>query len=110
MSVKDQLLPADGVYAGRAAVAGEVHRAAISIGHTPTFGGTDRQVEAFLLDFDGQVYGESMRLEFDRLLRSQQSFESPEALVRQLHRDVESVRQDVGHLGPDAPSGEGRAK
>ena len=62
-----------------------------------------------MLDFDGQLYGESMRLEFDRRLRPQETFESPEALIRQLHRDVESVRKDVGHLGPDAPAGKGQA-
>ncbi len=92
LDVPDQLVPADGVYAGQATVRGKTYPAAISIGNTPTFGGTQRRVEAHLLEFDDELYGESIRVEFECRLRGQRRFESPEALVDQLHRDVEAVR------------------
>ena len=92
VAVSDQLVPADGVYGGRATVRGGTYRAAISIGTTPTFGGTTQRIEAHLLDFDGELYGESIRVEFERWLREQRTFNSPAALVSQLNRDVEAVR------------------
>ena len=96
VAAAEQLIPADGVYAGRAAVrrtdvGGMTYRCAISIGNTPTFGGQRRRIEVHLLDFDESIYGLSIRVEFERFLRPQVTFESPDALVRQLHRDVEDV-------------------
>ena len=93
VDVVDQLIPREGVYAGHAAVGDEVRQCAISIGHPPTFGGTTQRVEAHLLDLDDvDLYGQSMRIEFERLLREQHVFGSPEALVDQVRRDVEAVR------------------
>ena len=93
VDVIDQLGPREGVYAGRATV-GDIERpCAVSIGHTPTFGGTSQRVEAYLLDLeDADLYGRTMRVEFDRLIREQHVFGSSEALVEQVHRDVEAVR------------------
>ncbi len=73
-------------------VGGDKFLAAISIGDTPTFRGTERRIEAHLLDFDGELLGESIRIEFAERLRDQRRFDSPQALARQLHRDVEAVR------------------
>ena len=87
-----QLLPGDGVYAGRAMVDDRSCPAAISIGCTPTFGEGNRQLEAHLLDFDDDIYGRSIRLEFDRRLRDQCAFASAAELTEQLRRDVEAVR------------------
>lgn len=92
LAVGDQLVPADGVYAGRVKVGDRHHAAAISIGKTPTFEGGRRQIEAHLLDFEDDLYDTTIRLEFDRWLRKQQRFESAGALLRQLQLDVESVR------------------
>ena len=65
-----QLVPAAGVYAGRARVEGRDHVAAISVGDNPTFGsGAASTVEAYLLDFDGDLYGKRMELEFHRWVR-----------------------------------------
>jgi riboflavin kinase/FMN adenylyltransferase len=97
LSVSEQLIPANGVYAGRALVEEKTYPCAISIGDTPTFGGGKHQVEAFLLDFDRDLYGASIRIEFTRLLRAQQAFASPDALVSQLHLDVEAVRGVPDH-------------
>lgn len=93
LEVSDQLVPAEGVYAGHAVMEGEPTRlAAISIGKTPTFGETDLRVEAFLLDFDGDLYGRSLRLTFDRWLRPQRKYASGSALAGQIQKDIAAVR------------------
>jgi riboflavin kinase / FMN adenylyltransferase len=82
------LVPAYGIYAGEA----DGHRAAISIGTNPHYGGEERRVEAYLLDFEGDLYGRRLVLELWRRLRDEQSFESEEELVAQIARDVEETR------------------
>ncbi len=108
--VPDQLIPADGVYAGRAVVRGETHACAISIGTTPTFGETERRIEAHLLDFAGELYGEPIGLEFGSWLREQRAFDSADALAEQLKRDVAAVRRELDDQMPDAPGGEAAAR
>ncbi|MBC7806908.1 MAG: bifunctional riboflavin kinase/FAD synthetase [Akkermansiaceae bacterium] len=101
------LVPGAGVYAGvayRVSGAGEEIKsansdtcpAAISIGTNPTVTpGIDapRTVEAYLLDFDGDLYGQTMNIQFHHFLRGTQKFDSLEELVAQMHRDVAQVRQ-----------------
>jgi riboflavin kinase/FMN adenylyltransferase len=82
------LVPAYGIYAG-AALDG---RAAISIGVNPHYGGNERRVEAFLLDFEGDLYGKPLRIELWKRLRDERAFESEEDLVRQIAFDVEATR------------------
>jgi riboflavin kinase / FMN adenylyltransferase len=82
------LVPAHGIYAGRAAG----HRAAVSIGSNPHYGGHERRVEAFLLDFHGDLYGERLVVELWRRLRDEQAFASEDDLVAQIGRDVEATR------------------
>lgn len=88
--------PPVGVYAGVATIA-EVRRpAAINIGTSPTFasgGPSEVRVEAFVLDFDGDIYGSSVRLEFWERLRDEVRFDSVEALVAQMGEDVEQTRR-----------------
>lgn len=81
-------IPADGVYAGRL----DGRPAAVSIGTNPTFEGRERRVEAYVLDFDGDLYGVHVVLDFLARLRDTEKFDSVEALVEQMHRDVEAVR------------------
>ncbi|UCF34702.1 MAG: bifunctional riboflavin kinase/FAD synthetase [Phycisphaerales bacterium] len=102
VAVGDQLVPGNGVFAGRAMIGDATYLAAISIGHTPTFPDGQDQVEAFLLEFDGDVYGERIQIEFHHRLRDQRKFASPDALVAQLRRDVECVRH---LLSPKRKSG-----
>ncbi len=109
IAVIDQLVPGEGVYAGRAVLGNDILMAAISIGHTPTFGGTEQQVEAHLLDFNGDLYGRPIRIEFERRLRDQRTFDSPETLIEQLHRDIEAVRGGAGGSRTDARNGKARA-
>ena len=91
LDIRDQLIPGDGVYAGRAIVDHTAYAAATSIGFTPTFGGDGHRVETHILGLDADLYGRIIHLEFDRLLRPQRKFSSPEALVDQLRRDVHAV-------------------
>jgi riboflavin kinase/FMN adenylyltransferase len=81
------LVPAYGIYAGQA---GD-HRAAISIGVNPHYGGHERRVEAFLLDFDGDLYGQRLVIELWRRLRGEQAFPSEHELVAQIARDVQQA-------------------
>jgi riboflavin kinase / FMN adenylyltransferase len=82
------LVPAYGIYAGQAGA----HRAAISIGVNPHYGGEERRVEAFLLDFDGDLYGERLVVELWKRLRSERAFDSEQALIDQIAQDVEEAR------------------
>ncbi len=82
------LVPAYGIYAG-AALDG---RAAVSIGVNPHYGGNERRIEAFLLGFEGDLYGKPLRIELWKRLRDERSFESEEDLVRQIAFDVEATR------------------
>ena len=82
------LVPAHGIYAGAA----DGRRAAVSIGTNPHYGGDERRVEAHLLDFEGDLYGRRLVLQLWRRLRDERAFESEEALVDQISRDVEETR------------------
>jgi len=85
-------LPAPGVYAAWCEVAGEWCAAAASIGFRPTFGGDTLTIEAHLLDYSGDLYGNRVTLAFEHRLRDEVRFPSIDALVRQMTHDVEQVR------------------
>jgi riboflavin kinase/FMN adenylyltransferase len=88
--------PGHGVYACLTDGRGTVRSvpAAVSIGVRPTFKtGRGELIEAYLLDFDGDLYGSTMRLEFLERLRGERRFEDPRALIEQMHRDVEDTRR-----------------
>lgn len=84
----DLACPCYGIYAGWA----RGHRAAVSIGTNPHYGGTERRVEPYLLDFAGDLYGERLLVELWQRLRDEASFASEEELVAQIARDVEATR------------------
>ncbi|MDQ1456993.1 MAG: riboflavin kinase / adenylyltransferase [Actinomycetota bacterium] len=89
-------LPADGVYAGTFAVAGGAPRlAAISVGRRPTFYAEAGRclVEAYVLDFDGDLYDQPARVRFTHRLRGQERFDAVDDLIAQMHLDVERVRE-----------------
>ena len=85
------LVPAYGIYAGAALE----HRAAISIGLNPHYGGEERRIEPHLLDFEGDLYGQRLVVELWERLRDEQVFESEQALIAQIARDVEQTRKAV---------------
>ena len=82
------LVPGYGIYAGVA----DGHRAAISIGTNPHYGGGERRIEAFLLDFDGDLYGRRLVLELWQRLRDEAAYDSEAELVAAIERDVEQTR------------------
>ena len=87
-------VPGHGVYACRAQVGGENRLAAVNIGVRPTFHtGRGLLVEAYLLDYEGDLYGRELRLDFLERLRGERRFETVEALVEQMHRDVGDARR-----------------
>ena len=85
------LVPRFGIYAGAA----RGHRAALSIGTNPHYGGTERRIEPYLLDFDGDLYGQRLVVEVWQRLRDERAFPSEEALIEQIARDVEATRDAV---------------
>jgi riboflavin kinase/FMN adenylyltransferase len=90
------IIPGNGVYGCRAFIEGGVYRAAVSIGVRPTFGeGLQRLIEAFLLDFSGDLYGRTLTIEFIHRIRGEARFNSVEELVAQMHDDVRQVRERV---------------
>jgi riboflavin kinase/FMN adenylyltransferase len=96
-------IPADGVYAGhlvtrdpRTGASRERFPAAISVGSNPTFQGSRRTVEAFVLDYDGDLYGEHVGVEFVQRLRPMAAFPEVEALLAAMAKDVSDTRQILG--------------
>jgi riboflavin kinase/FMN adenylyltransferase len=85
-------VPADGVYAGWVIRGDERLPAAASVGTNPTFSGEDRRVEAHILDFDGDLYGERLGLELVANLRGQVKYDGIEPLIAQIKEDVAQTR------------------
>ena len=101
-------VPADGVYAGRVVRLDERGRtvsgpplgiAAISVGTNPTFEVHQRRVEAYVLEFAGDLYGDALGVEFVYRLRGMEKYDTTEALVEQMHRDVQQTRDLMGGHG-----------
>ena len=94
----EKVVPASGIYACWANVRGERHQAAVNIGTNPTFT-PDKQtlsVEAYLLDFSEDIYDETVTLEFIQRLRNELKYDTVEALIEQIRKDVEQTRQILG--------------
>ena len=91
----NKLVPALGAYAGRARGEGRDFIAALSVGYRPTFGGTQLRVEAFLLNYEGDLYQKHLELRFVRYLHPDIKFPTPADLVQQLKRDVADTRRLV---------------
>jgi riboflavin kinase / FMN adenylyltransferase len=92
-------LPADGIYAGTFVGRDDVERAtAISLGRRPTFYEHAEMslLEAYVLDFDGDLYGDEVKVRFVERLRGEERFDTVEALVEQMQRDVEATRRVLG--------------
>jgi riboflavin kinase/FMN adenylyltransferase len=88
----EMLIPADGVYAVRVAWQGRTWTGAANIGPNPTFGEQQRKVEVHLIDFQGDLYGVTLAVDFVDRLRDTRPFDSVAALTAQLHADVEQAR------------------
>lgn len=91
----EQLLPANGVYATLALLDGHRYAAATNIGLRPTVDGHNLRVEAHLLDFSGNIYGEQLELLFIERVRAEKKFDGLEALKAQIAADIETVRHQL---------------
>jgi len=93
LSLADRrLIPANGIYAVRVKFNGEWHQGAASIGVRPTFEGKTRLVEVYILDWSGDLYDQVIEVQFVKRLRDELKFESVDALIAQMQRDVEDAR------------------
>ncbi len=95
---EQKILPANGVYACRVWVNEKAYAGAINVGVRPQFHEKAERplVEAYILDFSGDLYGQDVRVEFIERLRDERRFSSVQALIDQMHQDVERARQVVG--------------
>src|SRR5205823_12227245 len=89
----ETLIPGDGVYAVRVQHAGRSWAGAANVGPNPTFGEQARKLEVHLIDFSGDLYGETLGVAFLRRLRGTRPFAGPDDLVHQLRLDVEQARR-----------------
>jgi riboflavin kinase/FMN adenylyltransferase len=98
---KERLLPRDGIYAIWAEMGEGRFKAAASLGVRPTFGGGQRVLEAYLLDFSGESYGDEVEVAFVKRLRDELAFASPAELSAQIARDVEETKRalSTGNVG-----------
>jgi riboflavin kinase/FMN adenylyltransferase len=85
----DLACPQYGIYAGHA----RGHRAAVSVGTNPHYGGLERRIEPYLLDYDGDLYGQRLVVELWERLRDEAVFASEQALVEQIAADVDATRR-----------------
>jgi riboflavin kinase/FMN adenylyltransferase len=92
----EHAIPANGIYACRAHVGGVAHRAVTNIGTRPTFDNGVRTVEAHLLDFDGDLYGQTIALDLIEYQRPELKYDSVEALVAQMHEDIRIAQSILG--------------
>ena len=93
----NKLIPAIGVYAVRVSVNGQSYRGMLNIGHRPTLNnGTDLSIEVHILDFEGDIYHQPMRIEFVDFLRPEAKFNSVDELTLQIQKDKEAALQVLG--------------
>jgi riboflavin kinase/FMN adenylyltransferase len=92
---EEQHLPANGVYATVVTVGDETYTAATNIGVRPTVDGQHQTIEAHLLDFDRDLYGQEVGLSFIGRIRDEQKFSGLDALVAQIHSDIAQTREMV---------------
>ena len=90
---KDIAMPANGIYATVATIAGVRYPAATSVGTNPTFGGKEQTVETYILDFDKNIYGQNLSISFYEKLRNELTFNSVDNLIAQVKSDVLEVRK-----------------
>ncbi|MGE5415328.1 MAG: bifunctional riboflavin kinase/FAD synthetase [Acidobacteriota bacterium] len=93
------ILPGLGVYVCRAYVAGSTYGAVVNVGKKPTFHAEyPVSVEAFLIDYSGDLYGQNMRLEFCDRLRGEMKFNGPDELIKQIQQDIEKGRNILENM------------
>ena len=90
---KDLAMPSNGIYATVATIKGVRYPAATSVGINPTFGGKEQTIETYILDFDKNIYGQSLSISFYEKLRNELTFNSVDKLIEQMKADVLEIRK-----------------
>ena len=96
---KDAVIPARGVYAGFVRFGEEEYAACTNVGVAPTFGRTESRIEAYLLDFKGDLYGRVVDVSFVKRIRDERRFSGVDELTEQIRRDIEEARIMAGGRG-----------
>lgn len=96
-----KVLPPKGVYACEVQINGShtFYQGVLNLGLRPTFSGEGLNLEAHLLDFEGDLYGQTLQVYFKDFIRPEQKFDGPEALKAQIHKDIAQTRQRLNALG-----------
>ena len=89
-------VPADGIYVTRAHLSERVLESVTNIGDNPTFNDAERMIETHILDFDEDIYGQAIEVEFLTRLRGEEAFTTVDALIEQMHKDVQQTRDYFG--------------
>lgn len=93
----EQVFPGTGIYAARAVLDGDSRPAAVSVGYNPHFGDQEISVEAYILDFQSDLYERTIALDFVQRIRDEKRFDSVESLVAKIVTDVDKTRRIVAH-------------
>jgi len=96
---QEQALPADGVYASWAYIDGKAYQSMTNIGKCPTFGGGERRVEAYIVDYHGDLYGHELKVDIMERLRGEKQFNTVEELKKQMAEDVKQGRAILNSRG-----------
>ena len=91
----DKLIPPQGIYAVRGVLRSGTYMGALHLGPRPTFKGSPPTIELHLLDFDADIYGEEVRVDFVEHLRQIEPFTTVDALVEQIRKDVDRAREVI---------------
>lgn len=92
VSPSNQIIPAKGVYVAKVCIGCKLHHAIVNVGVNPTFGKDTLRIEAHLIEFEGDLYGETIEVRFIDRIRNEKRFSSVEELTKQIGRDVETVK------------------
>ena len=91
MPLEMKLIPDNGVYATKTLFNGKTYKSLTNIGTNPTLNGTKKTIETFILDFDGELYGEAVEISFYRKIRGEIKFDSAVELQKQIEKDISAT-------------------
>ncbi len=100
ITTRTEVLPPDGIYATFLWLQGHRWPSVTSLGRNPTFGEGPRTLESYIFDYKGDLYDQPVRLSFVKRIREERKFPSPDLLVAQMHRDVQSAQEALRNVGP----------
>jgi len=100
ITTRTEVLPPDGIYATFLWLRGHRWSSVTSLGRNPTFGEGPRTLESYIFDYKGDLYDQPVRLSFVKRIREERKFPSPDLLVAQMHRDVQSAQEALRNVGP----------